>query len=386
MLEKKRVTLHKLISFILSFSKENHKDANLDIVFENIKSNDEFKFENLKYGEQKNINDFPKQIKNIFDPFIRDFKRIGSRSILPNINSNVSLFFSILNQLNQDFYKMSIEEQASAIVKLRDKLIIHLSTDKIMEFYGYDVLGWSKKDLTNSLVQYKSNKMVLKLLADYFNINIFVLNISEDKLYLLSGNNYYNMFRQNTFLIFFNDNFEPLMYNNKFLLKYNSEPLKKLIHVDKGFIKLLSVNFSQNRQEAAELNFKIVLEDLTNKITNNNDNTSPQSKSSPDAVDDVNKYGEVYLDESDAPIEDIESNRDKTHKPSVEKVESTSKNIFIEKEQPSVVKFNISSKMKLEEIQNIAKKYNIGTEKTLDTGKKKLKTKTELIDDLQKIL
>jgi hypothetical protein len=412
MLEKKRVTLPKLISFILSFSKENHKDADLDVVFDNIKSNDEFKFENLRYGETRNINDFSKQLKTIFDPFIKDFKRLGSRTNLPNINSNVSLFFSILSQVYPDFYKFGPDDQATNIIKLRDKLIIHLSADKIMDFYNYTALGWSKKDLTNSLVQFKSNKMVLKLLADYFNLNIFILNISDDKLYLLSANDHLNIFRQNVFVVFYNDVFEPLIYNNVSMLKYNSEPLKKLIHVDKGFIKLMSVNLNQDKKEESQ-NIKMLLEDLSKYVSENenvkNDKDNKQDiKSNETDKDNVelnnteqnntemledNKYGEVYLEESDAHIDDIE-NADHDKKDHGKKNNIANKNkVFVEnadssneKNEKNKIKFNISSKMKLEELQNIAKKLNVSIDKNLDSGKKKQKTKTELIEDLQKNL
>ena len=102
---QKRLTLNKLISYVQSISAASIAENDADSVFANqIKSNDEFKFEVLKYNDSKTINDFPEKLKKMFDPFIKTFKRFGSKSILDSSKNNkqfsnvdVSLYLSLIH-------------------------------------------------------------------------------------------------------------------------------------------------------------------------------------------------------------------------------------------------------------------------------------------------
>ena len=409
MLSKKRITLPKLTSYVLSFTADNTNNDILDVVFPGqIKSNDEFQFSCLKFGESKNINDFPEKLKNIFDPYIKDIIRYGSRKTFEN-DINLSLYYSVLAQLIKNYEKFPLKDQLNYITKLRDKLIIYVSNGDIMQSQEYDKLGWNKKDVTNSLIQFKSNKLVMKLIADYFNINIFVLNIVEDKMYVVSENDYYDMFRSNIFIVFNVDTFEPLIYSDSNLLEYNSSPIKKLITVDKHFIILMDANLIDHQPLQFNIKLsnidkysKIIPENVKPNNDNLNDNLNDNKqdddnlndktnsshediKMSQDKINNIidveNEYGEVLPDESDANayIEDIEGSDPKS------KLNAKTNSVI----DSTQLIFKISPKMKLEELQTIAKKLNINIEKNnkQTTGKKKLiKTKGELIDEINGVL
>lgn len=383
MLSKKRVTFSKLISYILTFTSNNVNENILDNVFASqLKSNDEFKFVNLKVGETKNINDFPEKLKSLFDPFIKNLNRCSSKKNLGN-DINLTLYFSILKLLIKEFEILSTTDQMNYITKLRDKLVIFISNDETLKLYEYDKLGWTKKNIMNSLAQFKSNKIILKIIADFFNLNIFVLNITEDKIYVMSEKDYYDLFRLNMFLVFNNDVFEPLIYDNNNLLDYNSSLMKKLITVDKNFINLMEINIKDN----VALTFNVKLDNIvryqkeeiiiSNKIdiVANNKNSLENkinSNINNEEVEMVNGYGEIIPTESDANtyIEDIEKSNNSNPK-------------------SSQLVFKISSKMKLDELQSIAKKLNISLEKEPDSTKKykkNTKTKGELIEEINKIL
>ena len=416
MLSKKRITLPKLISYVLSFTVDNANNDILDAVFPGqIKSNDEFQFTCLKFGESKNINDFPEKLKNIFDPYIKDLIRYGARKTFET-DINLSLYYSVLAQLIKNYEKFPLKDQLNYITKLRDKLIIHISSEDIMQEQEYDKLGWNKKDITNSLIQFKSNKLVMKLIADYFNINIFVLNIVEDKIYVVSENDYYDMFRSNIFVVFNIDTFEPLVYSESNVLEYNSGLIKKLITVDKNLIILMDMNLNNHQQfqfniKLSNINKCAKLIENENENKNNDDKKSKENNEhkdnedkkskendfgslkehtkehDSDKIDVENEYGEILPEESDANayIKDIE--RSETMDTKGTKASKTKSNIKINNNTQLV--FKISPKMKLDELQTIAKKLNILIEKENNqtSGKKKLiKTKGELIDEINSVL
>lgn len=342
MLSKKRVTLPKLLSYILSLTTDTVNDNNvLETVFNHqTKSNDEFKFNCLKVGESKNINDFPDKLKTIFDPFIKEFIRHGSRTTFDN-DANLSLYYSILVCIIKDFRTVSVADQLILINKLREKIILFLTNEDTFKNYDYEKLGWIKKDIINSFVQYKTNKLVLKVIADYLNINMFILNIIEDKIYVISENDSYDMFRRSIFLVFNEDNFEPLLYLDNAILDYFSAPIKKLVTVDKNLLLIMNTSMANEQQ----INFNIKLSNLDQYIKK-----VPESDKNSDNIDTVeNEYGEVIVEDSEEP--------------------------------EAKLVFHISSKMKKDELQQIAKKLNIDIEK--DGAKKKIpKTNNELITEI----
>jgi len=361
MFSKKLVTLPKLISYILSFTTENENKDLMDNVFPtSIKSNDEFQFACLEFNQSKNINDFPEKLKSIFDPYIKDFIRHGSRKTFDS-DANLSLYYSILNHIIKDFHKMPSKDQLNYITRLRDKLIIFASTPEIMQTQEYNTLGWTKKDLMNSLVQFKTNKLVIKLIADYFNLNIFILNIIEDKIYVVSENDFYDMFRANIFVAFNDDTFESLVYSNSNLLDYNASPIKKLITVDKNILILMDTNLSEHQPPA--FNMKVSSLEKYSKNIKKEPITQPE-ETTPEVVAE-NEYDEIMPNDSDINVyvKDIENKKTET----------------------SQLVFKISSKMKLEELQAVAQKMGIELEKS-GKYKKIIKTKGDLINEINTML
>lgn len=377
MLSRTPVTLPKLISFVLSFSTDNTNKDILETSFPNqIKSNDEFEFNTLEYGESRNINDLPTKLKSIFDPYIKDFIRCGIRKTFEN-ETNLSLYGSILSLVIDNYMQLSKGEQLNYIHKLRDKLIIYVSNPTVMKENGYDKLGWVKKDVMQSLVQFKSNKLIIKLLADFFHINIFILNVVEDRIYVISNGESYDMFRKNTFLVFYNNTFEPLIYCNSRLLNYATSPVNKLITVDKQLVILMDIGF--NIQFNSQFNIKLSALHIKNKQNGENNlihenayncaqNDETNNVTNGNAIVE-NEFDEILPEDSDANayITEIEHSETENKIPNASLV------------------FKISPKMKLDELQLIAKKLNIDIEK--DGIKKKTnKTKTELINEINVVL
>ena len=371
MLSKSRLPLTTLISYVLSFTADNVNKNSLESIFPNtVKSNDEFSFESLKIGESKNINDFPKKLKTIFDPFIKDLKRHGSKKYFDDGENNISLYYSILSNMVNNFNQLPKDDQFNYIKKLRDKLILFLTSGDNFNQFNYHKLGWVRKDILNSMAQFQLNKLILKIMADYLHINIIMLNVIEDLIYIVSETDSYDMFRRNVILVYNTDEyFEPLTYSDTFLLDYNTSIIKKLVTVDKNFLMMLNINLSDNEYST---NFSIKLSDISYYLPKkeHDEHDSDQKSTKKDAQKEIeNEYGEIIPTESDANayVEDIENTSNKKNSNSNQLV------------------FNISSRMKIKELQNIAEKLNIDITKKTNT-KESMKTKAELIDDINNIL
>lgn len=392
MLPQKRVDLTKLISYVLSFAEKTIDSTTLESIFpDQIKSNDEYVFNSLNPGESRNISDFPSKIKSIMDPFLKETLRHGViHKFENNADSNFSLYTSILFLLIPNFNKLQPNVQYDYVVKLRDKLIIYISNNDNIKFNSYkEDLGWVKKDIVDSLVKFKTNKVILKLIADYFYINIFLFNVVEDKIYVVSDNNSYDMFRKSIILVLNEMTFEPIVHNNVNILEYISGPIKKMVTVDKKFLILLDTNLKDSnpahftirlsnilkyvKQEEKKEKEEAVEEEKEEEKKVENQVLKNQSKSktklsSANQGENENEYEEILPSESDANayIKDIEH---------TEKHNSSTASPV-----PQLV-FNISNKMKLSELQDIAKKLNIN----LSTGSKK-KTRGELMSEITAVL
>ena len=334
-----QVTLPKLIAYVLALEQSSQPDSSL--VKNMIRTS---KFKCLNIGESINSFDLPNKLKSYFDPFIKDLMRFGSLIKYEKF-TNVSLYYSILklccntDDIDNEYHKY--------LHTFRELLIKYVSNDRTFKGNGYAALGWSKKEIINiNLVNYESNTVILKLIADYFNINILVLNVADDKLYIMSGNEHYDMFRLNVIISLNNDTFEPLIFNNHCMLDHNSDLIKKLISVHKNIIQLYNVNLTDKENDMNH--FKIGVEDLRKYVT----------------ISKENECNEIAPSETDlnAYVTEIET----------------------EKNDVPKININLSSKLKLSELQDIATKLNIVLDK--GDGKKKAKTKVELINDIKNIL
>lgn len=367
MLSQKRVELTKLISYVLSFAEQTTNSEELETIFpDQIKSNDEYVFNTLEPGDSRNINDLSAKIKKIMDPYIKEIIRYGINNKFNN--NDLSLYASILFQLVDCYKNLSPQKQHEYILKLRDKLIIYVSNPTTIKFHGYkDELGWVKKDIVDSFVKLKTNKITLKVLADYFNINIFLFNVVDDKIYVVSGNDSYDMFRKSILLTLNGTVFEPLVYSGKGLLDNNTGPIKKMITVDRKILILLDTNLKEQLPPTFVIKlanlFKYLKDEDIEKYKG--EEKGDKNKTS----DNENEYEEVIPSESDANayIKDIET---------TDKLDGKVNLVF-----------NISSKMKLSEVQEVAKKLNIDVKKKgKSDGKTIAKTKKELIDEINSVL
>ena len=378
---ERRITLNKLLSYVASITTANDNDDDAKDNYEiSAFKNDlvESVFKILKFGEVNSLGDLPKKLKKIFDPFISDMKRVG---VLPNKNKtiNVSLLYSILYCVKPDFLDMSNAEKITCIEQLTKKMVSDLYSRKLFEEFEYKKLGWTKKELDETLVKYKNNILTLRFLSDYLHISIFLFNANEDKIYAIYPEENYNIFKPSVFLSFFDGIFEPIVYKTDKIWRNEHDPLKKLINVDKKYIGLLDVNFSKKSADYQEKEFTIGSNDLT-KYLPDEDDEKEKDKDEEKADNDYDEVyvkhpdTEVYIDDPEDTDVDIGTVKD-------------NEDIFCTKtdndDSASDLIQTISLKMKIEDLQKIAKGFDISSDKgKFKNGNPKMKTKTELYNEL----
>ena len=254
----KRITLKRLISYTSNCSqKYSYSDNAEDVRPLKI---DSTQFFNLDHNKVEHVNNFPKKLKNILHPFTKKIHRNGV--IKHSVDKkNISLFYSILFCIDDDFNNLNMKQKKKYIHETRNKMLIDLKNCVCEEFdeeknkmvrrdrfdkSNYKSLKWNKKELRTKLTEYDNCWMILRLLTDYFFINIFILDVYEDKLYAVYPEEFFNMYKMNVFMSVYDEIFEPLTYKKCKLWNYDVEPFKKIINVEKSYIIPQTADLSKN--------------------------------------------------------------------------------------------------------------------------------------------
>lgn len=409
----KRVTLNNLISYAItcneyadsdtynqdnsSLDNDNNNDDEYDLTVNNNMEKNVFK--QLISGESNSITDLPKNLKAMFDPFIKDVIRQGILN--KHVSNDTSLLFSILYCTCDTFLEFSGYKQSQTVKNFNKRLFSGVfGKSKLFEKFEYKEKGWTKKELKNALTSYKNNKMVLQVLSDYFNINIFLLNVSEDKLYAIYSEEQFNMFKMNVFISHNDGVFEPLCYDDKKLWRYDDEPLKKLINVEKQKINVMDVSFSSEERlfqaGSEDLNKYLNLEEKEDDEKGDDDKDVKEGEDS-DKSDEDNDYDELFSENKESSQhDDIYIDDPEETEIDIESVKHT-KDIFCTQDDVKSKKQKLkkapkkdysdleglNTRMTAVVLQKLAKKYDIDLEKGKTvTGKTKYKTKQDLYDEL----
>nr|QBK88411.1 MAG: hypothetical protein LCMiAC01_00750 [Mimivirus LCMiAC01] len=336
--------------------------------------NDEFN--NLEYNEFKTINNFPTKLRNIFDPFINKLKRYGVMQCSSD-DKNISLFYSLLFCIDNKFKNIDNISKEEYVHNLRNKILMDIGREDLYDKFKYKSIGWNKVEIKKDLKTYNNSWMMIRLLSDYFSINIFMLDINKDKIYSIYPEEFFNIFKFNVFLVYYNEIFEPLVYRKTTLWTYNTEPFRKLINVDKSYILAHAVDYSKTPQTKL---FQTKTEDLGKYLKKKSNDKENNYEEIDDNVSETNNESEVLPDDSICKIEDMD-NENKITK-SKKSDNMSNENVI----DYTYIK-NINTRTKLKELQALAKKYNISIEcGQTKTGKNKLKTKASLRKEMNQLL
>lgn len=197
------------------------------------------KFTILTQRTKKNISDFPNNCIKIFSPFVSDIYRNSIDEI------ETSLLKSVL-------YCLTGEVKDEIFINiLKDKMIADLTEQKLHMKYKYREFKWTIKDISDGIKNNINDKMLVRYLADYLNINIFIINIAEDKIFVVFNENELNIHKPTIFLSLYNNIFEPISYKEK-LIWNNSIAFNKVL-TDKQLLYVMN-NTVINTNESLILN------------------------------------------------------------------------------------------------------------------------------------
>jgi len=211
------LTLNDIITFIKEhddiFNKVDN-DVEISNTFTILELNDYKQFPKIETKLFNNLNDI-----------LNKLKYCGSIIYFNEIN--ISLYYSVLYCLDINFKLKIYDNQVNLIKELNETLKTNLN--KLYNKFNYKL---TKPEISSHLKNFSYNDNIIDLLSDFFAINIWVLNINEDSIYL-SNNTRYNKFRINIVLSLFNDVFQPVYYKVNTIFNDKNKIIKCLQNITK---------------------------------------------------------------------------------------------------------------------------------------------------------
>ncbi|MBA42909.1 MAG: hypothetical protein CMF62_02730 [Magnetococcales bacterium] len=303
----------------------------------------------LKSSEMERITNFPDTLKEYFENFETVIYRYGVKQYFINKkeNYNISLYMSLLTLIDSEFLNMLEDQKVTLAKKLHDTVLTDFIAKNLYHEFNYRELGFKKINMKKDLENYIHNDQTLHYISDYFNLNIFIIDIDKQDVNIYYGEEKFNRFKMNIFLTSYKGGFEPLIIENEKLIKY-----------DNPFFEFFINNNSDNFKVLKDKEFKLGSENLSKYIpTETVEETSKEEISKDENSEVSNKFDEILdteLDDSDSVCSALTEENDET---------------FIE----------VNMSMTVKKLQEIAKNHNIDiTAGILKNGKSKYKTKKEL--------
>lgn len=312
----KKVTLNKLIEHVMSIAqKVDNSDENMYAIDnENINHIDEINLINLPYKEKKSIVDFPKRLKDLLTPYTKEVFRCGILN-LSGTEQNISILSSILHSIDKSFREMEIDKQKAYINSLKNKMIMDINRLDLFNKFNYNGLNWTKKELRDSIKELKNTKILLKFLSDYFNINIFLIQVLEEKIYAIYSEEFFDKFKLSIIISFYNDTFEPIKAIDNYIFDSNNPIFKKLVNVNNEHIHILQYGIANEEEKIFTMNQN----DLTpflkeipgyefKKEESDNEDGKDEEEDGKDGVKD--DEGVEYDKDEEVKYEEVEYNED----------------------------------------------------------------------------
>ena len=220
----------------------------------------------LKLNLSTKLDVIGNNLDDILSKINDDFCRIG---ILTNIDdmgdADISLYSSILWVLKDGFSNSKKQVQSECVKEFIKVFKLGSQSVKFDEF-KYKSMGWTYKQLLEDIKSGDVGTTVIRYLADYLHVNIFILNVGDGKLYY-SGSSPWVHYKKNVLLVrHSNNNFEPIFTDQTKVFGVESKLVSYLLmkpHVVE--VMYCDLNSKESKK------FKDGDEDLNAYIINDND-------------------------------------------------------------------------------------------------------------------
>ena len=187
---------------------------------------------NLKILENFNSKNFS-YFTDIFEYFV---DRVGVRQYeLKNKKHNISMLFSILHSIDDDFCTFDEDKQDCITRSVKKNIFYNLKKVKV-----------SKSIVIDRMKSLDALDIDALIYSFYFGINIFVFDFVKNEINACYSEKYFNPYKANVLISKKNSLYQLITYknNNSKVFKYNSSILKRIL-INKRF-KVFSV--SNNKQ------------------------------------------------------------------------------------------------------------------------------------------
>lgn len=274
-----RISIQDIIEYI----EKNEKFINQPKILKI--DRDEFetepRLEPLNYRDTTVLKHLPKNLDSIFSSF--DFRRYG---VISNVNIprgvDISYVSSILTLLVQSFSDMNEDDQIDLTQAFIRKF--HREAKENFDLFEYSELGWKLKEFRNNVKNFTMGKDLMRYVADFLHVNIFILDNESDSL-IYVGNEIFTKYKKNLFLLrICDDHFEPVYNNEITFLNHSSSVVKKLIN-SRFLVEYMDCNLNHNDEQ---IDFIVGKENLKQYLDNDEDESTVNDLLS----DDMNGFEE----------------------------------------------------------------------------------------------
>lgn len=175
----------------------------------------------LKENESERISHLPDKLSEIFNINSNNLIRVGVINYIPSIKNNISFVSSLITCLDSSYSTKSEEEQFLYIKSIFEHIKANINA--LMKD-----IKTKKNDIIKKIFNYTIDDDIRKICTNLFHVNIFIIDIQNDRLEFI--NNTFIPYKKNIFIIKIKDDiYEPVFFNDKKFLQYNSNLINNLI-------------------------------------------------------------------------------------------------------------------------------------------------------------
>jgi hypothetical protein len=400
-----KFSVSELIQYI-NLNKSAISSVNI-VDLNSIKNLEEKELNKLNYRNTKQVHFLPTNLNELFDVENNKYLHSGVLQNIPSCNNNISFYSSLLICLKPAIFSQESQYQKKIITALLECLKLEVNK------FSYKKYGWNTNDLRKNVIEGVIGSNVIKYVSDYFWINIFILDIENDSL-MYGGGDTFIPYKKNIFLIFHKDgSFEPFYNEKNKFFPFNDTLLQNILkNKDKVSVYKLSNSMICELNETEEdlelyLGRKKKISDKNsqenNKENNNNNNNKNNNKNNNESDnensndndndnesdnensndnDNDNESDNENSNDNDNDNEsnnesDNESNNENSNDNNDNDNESNNENSNDNDKEVQDLSEKYLKKLKLQELQKIAKSRGIDIQKN-----KKNKTKDQLTNEI----
>lgn len=211
--------------------------------------------EALQYNISCPVNKLSANLQAIFNSV--EFIRTGSLTYVPVPEEiDISYMSSLITLLVPEFAQMKDEEKIEFIQVCVKK--IYRDSRENFDRFKYAELGWNLKEFMNNVRNFNIGKDLLRYIADFLNVNVFILDCESDSLVYV-GEKTFSKYKKNVLLLKIKDkHFEPIYTSDSKFIDHKSFIIKKLMN-SRFLVERMDCDFTNDKEE---FNFVIGEENL----------------------------------------------------------------------------------------------------------------------------